>query len=403
MKISFFGHFGTLNTGNESTLQTILSHLRSRYPECAFCCVCSNPESAAATVGIEAVPISTRVIKIWNREERPDRRVRMAFVGVGAELRQYQRAFSVLKGTDMLIFPGTGMLTDAYGLSAWGPYNIFKWTLIGKLRGCKVLFVSVGAGPLYSAFGRFFVKAALSMADYRSFRDASSLNYLKDIGFNIRASRTYPDLVFSFPEALIPLSGDRLRNRTVVGLGLMEYAGKYSIAHPKREIYTSYLESLVVFVKWLLVHNYDVRLLFGDADGDIAVIQEFKSLLRAQLGTYDEDRIIYDPITSVEEVLSQVAATDIMVATRFHNVLLALLLKKPVIAISFHHKCTSLMDQMGLSRYCSDITQMNADVIIRHFEDLTSDSDNVRNIIARRVAACRVALDEQYDLIFKGL
>ena len=65
----------------------------------------------------------------------------------------------------------------------------------------------------------------------------------------------------------------------------MEYAGKYSIAHPKREIYTSYLESLVVFVKWLLVHNYDVRLLFGDADGDIAVIQEFKSLLRAQLGT----------------------------------------------------------------------------------------------------------------------
>ena len=52
------------------------------------------------------------------------------------------------ESTDMLIIPGTGLLTDAYGLSAWGPYNVFKWSLVAKFRGCKVLFVSVGVGPL---------------------------------------------------------------------------------------------------------------------------------------------------------------------------------------------------------------------------------------------------------------
>ena len=33
MKISFFGHFGTLNTGNESTLIAILTRLRAIFPD----------------------------------------------------------------------------------------------------------------------------------------------------------------------------------------------------------------------------------------------------------------------------------------------------------------------------------------------------------------------------------
>jgi hypothetical protein len=76
-----------------------------------------------------------------------------------------------MKGSEMLIVPGTGLLTDAYGLLGWGPYNLMKWTLAARLRGCRVLFVSVGAGPLYSTLGRFCMRFALALADYRSFRD----------------------------------------------------------------------------------------------------------------------------------------------------------------------------------------------------------------------------------------
>ena len=203
MKISFFGHFGTLNSGNESTFIAILSRLRLLSPDCDFCCICTNPESVVARDGIEAVPISTREVRIWNRQTRLDKRLKMAFIGVRQELWQYIRAYNTLKGTDMLIVPGTGLLTDAYGLSAWGPYNIFKWSLMAKLRGCRVVFVSVGAGPIDGALGRFLVKSALSLADYRSYRDTSSMNYLNAIGFRTTDDRVYPDLVFSLPEALL--------------------------------------------------------------------------------------------------------------------------------------------------------------------------------------------------------
>ena len=76
------------------------------------------------------------------------------------------------------------------------------------------------------------------------------------------------------------------------------------------------------------------------------------------------------PIGSVHELLSQLSATDLVIATRFHNVLMSLLLGKPVVAISFHHKCSSLMSDMGLSEYCHDINQMNADTLIEQFQAL---------------------------------
>jgi polysaccharide pyruvyl transferase WcaK-like protein len=302
----------------------------------------------------------------------------------------------------MLIIPGTGLLTDAYGLSAEGPYNLFKWSLLAKLRGCKLLFVSVGAGPIYSRIGRFLVKTALLVADFRSYRDEASMAYLKGIGFPTNGDRVYPDLVFSLPEIAIPRADGKRTGRPVVGLGVMTYAGKYSVEKPTDAIYREYLDNLVAFAGWLLAHEYDIRLLIGDVS-DGSVSKEFKSLLKTSFGAYDEERIIDQAVLSVDQLLAQIAATDIVVATRFHNVLLALILNKPVVAISFHHKCASLMRDMGLAEYCHDINQMNAGRLIEQFQGAEENADKLQPVVRRRVEQSRTALDEQYKLIFEGI
>lgn len=399
LRVSFFGHFGGLNSGNESTLLAILSRLRSLFPESEFCCICTKPEAVVARNGIEAIQITTRGARIWDREIPMTRRVPMAFLGVGAELRQYARAFTKLKGSDMLIVPGTGLVTDAYCLSHWGPYSVFKWVLMAKLRGCRVLFVSVGAGPIDRVRGRVLVKAALSLADYRSYRDESSRDCLRRIGFRAKRDPVYPDLVFSLPEAF--LSPDHSRSdgaKRVVGLGLMAYAGMQCADNSRPETYTAYLESLADFATWLLEHDYDIRLLLGD--DDTIVIKEFRSVLQARLGGYDEVRIIEQPIASVQDVLAALAATDVVVATRFHNVLLSLLLNKPVIAVAFHHKCSSLMRQMKLDDYCHELDQVDAGRLIAQFRKLEQNREAVKCAIGQGVSEARAALDEQYDLLF---
>ena len=79
------------------------------------------------------------------------------------------------------------------------------------------------------------------------------MRYAEGIGVRSKDDRIYPDLVFSLPKSVMPHDEDRGRRKRVVGLGLMEYAGRYSVANPGGEIYTAYLECLVIFVEWLLV------------------------------------------------------------------------------------------------------------------------------------------------------
>jgi polysaccharide pyruvyl transferase WcaK-like protein len=403
LRISFFGHFGTLNLGNESTLQAILCHFRHLLPGARVTCICTEPEAVAAAYHIEAIPIRRNVVGPWKMHGLVTRWLRKLIVGIPMELYRWFEAYRRTENTDMLIIPGTGLLTDAYGLLNWGPYDLFKWSLISKLRGCKILFLSVGAGPVHSALGKFFVKFALSLASFRSYRDEASMKYLRAIGVPTDGDRVYPDLVFSLARSLIPDQTVKRGTQHLVGLGLMLYAGKYSVKSPTTATNTAYLDNLVVFANRLLLQGYDIRLLIGDACDDQQITREFKSLLRTQVAAYDDDRIVDEPAHSTEQLLSQIAETDVVVATRFHNVLLALLLNKPVIAISFHHKCAALMEQMGLSEYCHDINHMNSDRLIEQFQELERNAEKLKPLIRENVEQARKALDEQYNLIFKML
>jgi polysaccharide pyruvyl transferase WcaK-like protein len=399
-KVGVFGNFGSSNFGNEVTLEVFLHHLLRLLPDAEVLCICTNPDAIAATYGVAAVAISRAIAKPWSLHSRLVRWFLKVFIGVPSELNRWLDAFRALKRADILFIPGTGLLTDAFGNSSWGPYNVFKWSLMARLRGCKVRFVSVGAGPLDGALGRFLVKSALSLADFRSYRDQSSMKFLEGIGFRGPRDRVYPDLVFSLPDVL-PQAGDGKRgNRSVVGLGLMEHGGMYSVAGPDNPTYLAYLETLAVLVRWLLTNEYDIRLLFGDGS-DRTVIEEFKSLLSRRLGTYDEARITAQPISSAHDLFSELAATDMVVATRFHNILSSLILNKPVIAISFHHKCASLMGEMGLSEYCLDIEHLDAERLIESFRLLERNADALRSTIGRQVSRLREAVDAQYDLIIK--
>ncbi len=398
-QIGLFGHFGAGNFGNESTLEALLYHLRHVIPDAEITCICSAPETVAAEYNIAAVPMIEVVAKPWTSRNLLARVVRKFFVGIPSEIYRWLKGIVTLRSTDVLIIVGTGLLTDAFSLGGWGPYSTFKWSVIAKLCRCKLCFVSVGAGPLNRATGRFLVKSALSLADFRSYRDGSTLQYLKSIGFRPDDDRLYPDLAFSLPAALLSHSDSRKGRRLVVGLGLMAYSAMYGIERTTSADYATYLETLAELVKWLLNREYDVRLLIGDL-ADTPVTREFKSLLRKK-SVMQEERIICEPVGSVRDLLSQLAATDLVVATRFHNVLLSLLLNKPSIAISFHHKCSSLMAQMGLSEYCQDIKQLSRDSLITQFCELERNAETLKPLIKCKAEEFRKALDEQYEYIFR--
>jgi polysaccharide pyruvyl transferase WcaK-like protein len=327
--------------------------------------------------------------------------MRKICVGLGEPFR-WLEGIVTLWGADMLVVPGTGLLTDAYGLLGFGPYNLLRWSAVAKICRCRLAFLSVGAGPIYSAAGKSFIKAVLSWADFRSYRDESTVRCLQGIGFSADGDRVFPDLAFSLPAPATSRCDSARGAGAVIGIGVMEYAGKYGEEGPGNAAHMSYLQTLAETAKWLLGRGYKVRPLSGDL-ADESTRQAFLRLLRQQTRPDDHRRIVDEPIHTVDDLLSQIAATDVVMATRYHNVLLSLLCEKPVISISFHHKCASLMAEMGMSDYCLQIRELESDRLIQTFCRLEANGDALKLLIRERITGFRATLDQQYQLLFDGV
>jgi polysaccharide pyruvyl transferase WcaK-like protein len=404
-KVAFYGLFGQKNWGNECTLQAIIHNVRRYLPDAELRCICTDPDDTSKRYNIPSFPIANRYARGYPKEPGRQRSalvrvLQKVLLGVPRELLSWGRAFQSLRGFDLLIVPGTGLLTDFTSNPMGIPYRLFKWALIAKLCRCKLLFVSVGAGPTEHPMTRWFIKAALTLAGYRSYRDDYSKEFLEGIGFRTNRDRLYPDLAFSLPLEMFPEGPGRGRQKTVIGVGVKDYYGKQGQPERGGEAkYRTFIKKLGSFVTWLLENGYTVRLLIGDSLYDDRVKQDLIELLPSQPANERWD-LINEPISSVADVLSALASTDLVVSARYHNILLALMLNKPVISLSYHDKFASLVAGVGMAEYCHDIDELDVDALTRHVTQLETQAGEVKPRIRKKVEEYRHALDEQYARIF---
>jgi len=397
LTIALFGAFGVGNLGNECTLQALLHNIRRCVPNAEIRCICPGPDQVRTAYGIPATPVEE--IPLSHIANRALRILRKIFVRIPLELFRWTKAIATLKDVDMLVMTGTGMLGD-FGISPLGlHYQILKWTVLAKICRSKVIFLSVGAGPLRQPLSQRIVKAALSFADYRSYRDSFSKDYLKSIGFNAEHDHVFPDLAFSFPARVLPQDSNNGSSR-VVGVGLMTYFNRTGSSQQDDSIYTEYIAKMGDFVSWLLQKKYKVRLLIGDVAYDQPATYDLKAYLEKIGVRYENEELIDEPAASVDEVLSQLAASDFVVACRFHNILLALMLAKPVLAISYHEKNAALMASAGLADFSQDIERLDVGKMMWQIEAMQENADSTKLRLQQNAVACRAALDEQYNLIF---
>jgi polysaccharide pyruvyl transferase WcaK-like protein len=400
-KIALFGTFGTGNLGNECTLQAMLLNIRRRVSNAQVSCICAGPEETALTYGIRALAI--REMPLRGTNNRAWRLLRKISVGIPVELYRWFKVIKGLMGTDMLIMTGTGMLSDS-GIGPLGlHYDILRWSVVAKLCRCKLLFVSVGAGPIRHPLGRLLVKAALRLADYRSYRDSFSKEYLKGIGFDADDDPVYPDLAFSLPEGMLSDRKDDGDKRAAVGVGLITHYVHRSLSDDVEQTYREYTTKMARFISWLVEHNRPVRVLTGDVVHDSRVRDDVRTLLEQGGVTYEKSNIIDEPTGSFEELLSQLATTKVVVASRFHNLLLALMLGKPTLAISFHEKDDSLMTAVGLQEFCQDIANLDVSTLIEQFVRLEESANRLRQEIRLKTKGYRSELDKQYSCIFEEI
>jgi polysaccharide pyruvyl transferase WcaK-like protein len=167
--------------------------------------------------------------------------------------------------------------------------------------------------------------------------------------------------------------------------------------------YNRYVSNLAGFTVWLLQHEYTVVFFPTQFRADPPVIQDVKNAVTQSGNPHPEDQLIEISVRSVEDLLKLLALTDLVVATRFHGIVLPFLMNKPVVALSNHHKMADLMLDMGQADYLLNIDTFTSEALIERFKFLELNRDAVSCQIARKIMEYRIALDGQYDAVLDGL
>jgi polysaccharide pyruvyl transferase WcaK-like protein len=353
--------------------------------------MCSGPETVTEAYRIDAVQMFC-----FDRHKARLSGLLASVLRLPSRILDVFRIAAWVRQHDIVIVPGAGVLEASLPLRPWNtPYGLFLLSASGKLFGTKVAFVSVGAGPINKRAARWLSDRAARLAFYRSYRDTTSLDAMRRRGVDAGES-VFPDLAFS-----LPLPDDHQKGEgdwSTIGVGVMAYGGSNDDRDRAREIHASYVDTIKELICWLIDNGRKVRLFIGDTDGsDEATLHEILADVRAFRPKLDDSWVVAEPVSTFGDIMKALEPLGAVVATRFHNLIAAVMLSKPTMAVGYSSKHSSLMSDMGLDEFSYSIQSLDVSALTEQFLEMERQSDRLRRQLSLRTAAKVALLEKQFD------
>lgn len=380
-RVGLCGLLGTGNLGNDGSLQAMIDLVRAEYPDAEFDCLCSGPDEIETRFGIPATRLN------WYRHEYRTATGAALAVKVLGKIVDPVRVWAWVRRHDVVIVPGMGVLEGCFPQRSWGwLYSLLLVCAAGRCTRAKIALVNVGADELARALNRKMIVRAARLAHYRSFRDSLSRDAMRTMGLNAAAhDEVYPDLAFALP---VPPE-EPVRERSV-GVGVMALPPGIRES-PSGQ---AYVPRITEFVEWLLDNRYDVRLLTGDRE-DEAVAERIRSDLRTRRSDLVPDRLAVATSSSLRELMEQMRPLQVIVATRYHNIVCAVMLAKPTISIGYAAKNDVLMAEAGMPDACQRVESLDVPRLVEQFQDVAARRDVLGPLVAEHTRGRRRLLSRQ--------
>ena len=398
-RVAVWGHYYGPNLGDELVTSTVIAAVRARRPEADVIGISIAPDDTRERHGIPAYPLSAPGAGRSERRtglQRIIAGVRRRASAVVREVPHLWRSYRLLRGVDLVVVAGSGQLLDKWN-GPWGhPYALYKWSLLARLSGTKLAILSVGAGPLNGRLARRFVRSAVERADAVSVRDEHSLTILRQAGVR-RDVPVRADMGFAH---VVPPRDDTPRDRIVVGVNAMAHAHPGYWGRGDMTRYQAYVEKFTRVILDLLDRGIAVQLFSSHATADQGVADDIVAAVWAAEPRL-AGRLKREHLTRVDQLTAFIAGCDAVVGTRYHSVLLPMLMHVPTVGVAYHPKTVEVMRMAGQPDFCiEDIDGFRAEELGRLVSRAIEDRARIRPALAEGVAPLRALVERQFDVIF---
>lgn len=303
MKVVISGYYGFDNIGDEAVLKCIVDGLKEKGIE-RITVLSNDPESTARQYNVTAV----------NRNS-------------------LREIYSAIKAADVVISGGGSLIQDkTSSKSLWYYLGVM---IIGKLLRKKVFIIGQGIGPIEKKFNRWLTSKILSKLNGITVRDELSKKYLEEL--NVKNKIT----VAADPVVNLKISDDAgidavLKNENI------NLNCKYALICTREwgnsELSRVELAKAADFIQ----QNYGFQIVFlpfyykKDEEESVKVANYMKMPYKILKGKY-----------SLEEILSIIKHSSILIGVRLHSLIFACVVSTPFIGISYDPKIDGFLNSVG--------------------------------------------------------
>lgn len=336
MAVGIVGNYGNNNQGDEAILEGILIQLEKVYHiDRAEIIVFSNkPAQTRAKYGVQSVKL------YYKNKSAPMTLITTMF-----------KNRAIIRKLDLLLVGGGGIFMDLYGREAF-LFGMYGW--LAKFSKTPVVLYGVGAGPILTRNGKVILRSLAHLSKLVTVRDPKSKKLLQSIGVKS------PIHVIGDPAFQIVNPNEVFQKSDKLQIGVTAVPYHHGSYWPEEnmEIYRDYIEGMAKNLDKLLTEYPDAEVNFFATKHpqDSNVTEEIKGLMDCNTRcTVRDERL------SHQDIVQFASRQDIVIGTRLHSLILALVTNTPIIAVSYHHKVRDFMDMIECGEYTIPIEKLNED------------------------------------------
>jgi polysaccharide pyruvyl transferase WcaK-like protein len=385
-RIGLLGMYASANLGDTAIQSAVMAALAARRPDIEFVGLCTDPDDAARTFGIRARHLSGSGEMVtpggaaasapagWtDRLPLPLQRARSAW-RIGRHMREL----------DMLLVSGSGQIDDFWGGPWEQPFRLLAWCGAARRQRKPAAVFGVGVDQLLTRRGAAFCRRALALTQLRVLRDGGSLDALRALGMTAPA-QVCPDPAFHLEAPAAAPRGPR-PFAVISPIARQAWPGS-----PQQE-YDGYIAALAAVADDLQRRDLEVRFVCSQTRMDPPVIDQVRRHMRTDAAATR----VMSPAT-VDGYMREVAAARVVIGSRLHAMILALVAGAPVVAISYARKVQRQLEDIGLADQVLDLRTVHVPQLLARVEATLSDEAALRVHIAGKTGEFRRQLDQQFD------
>ncbi|MCI8760724.1 MAG: polysaccharide pyruvyl transferase family protein [Clostridia bacterium] len=233
-------------------------------------------------------------------------------------------------------------------------------------QGKPFFYMTCNFGPYQTQEYLNMIRENFKLCQGVSFRDKPSYELFKDIPSVCYA----PDMAFAYDFNQLA----QKKERKTIGISVIDLSIREKLKD-KEEIYKDYINRIIIkFAK----RGYKVSLLsFCQFEEDEKAIAKIKEMIPKQY-LENVEELFYQG--DIEEFLKEYSKIKYMVCTRFHSMILSMIVKQKIYNLYYSNKTQNVIKDYELFRRFDNIADISYDIRLKKYHFKKASNQKVQNI-----------------------